>query len=94
VQFARDYPQVNVVGLGAGSASNGDSLDGAYNFVSRFGADTAGMTMIYDISFRAWRNFGVTTQPWMVLFNADGEMIFNQPGRVDLTSAAAALGVS
>jgi len=92
VQFARDHPNVNVIGLGAGTAVNGDSLDGAYEFVNRFGAASAGMTMIYDTSFRAWRTFGVTNQPWMVLFNARGEMVYNQPGRVDLTNAASVLG--
>ena len=74
MQFARDNPNVTVVGVGAGTAVNGDSLDGAYNFVSRFGADTAGMTMLYDVSFRAWRNFGVSNQPWVVLFDTQGQM--------------------
>jgi hypothetical protein len=92
VQFARDNPKINVIGVGAGVASNGDSLDGAYSFVSRFGADAAGMTMLYDVSFRAWRNFGVSNQPWMVLFDAQGQMVYNQPGRVDLTDAAFLLG--
>jgi hypothetical protein len=92
VQFARDNPNINVIGVGAGVASNGDSLDGAYNFVSRFGADAAGMTMLYDVSFRAWRNFGVSNQPWVVLFDAQGQMVYSQPGRVDLTGAASLLG--
>ena len=82
-----------MIGLGAGTAANGDSLEGAYDFVNRFGTTSAGITMIYDTSFRAWRNFGVTTQPWMVLFNANGEVIYNQPGRVDLSTAASALGL-
>lgn len=93
MQFARDNPSVNVVGIGAGSVVNGDSLDGAFDFVSRFGADTAGITMIYDVSFRSWRSWGVTTQPWMVLIDGNGEIIFNQPGRVDLANAPAALGL-
>jgi len=92
VQFARDNPGINVVGVGAGTAANGDSLDGALNFTTRFGADTAGMTMLYDVSFRAWRNFGVTAQPWVVLFDAQGQIVYDQPGRVDLTGAAAAMG--
>jgi hypothetical protein len=93
VQFARDNPAVNVVGVGAGTTANGDSLDGAYAFMDRFGADAAGMTMLYDVSFRSWRNFGVFSQPWVVLFDAEGQMVYNQPGRVDLTGAAAVLGV-
>ena len=93
MQFARENPSVTVVGLGAGSAVNGDSVDGAREFVSRYGADTAGMTMIYDVSFQSWRPFGVFTQPWMVLINGNGEVIFNQAGRVDLENAPAALGL-
>lgn len=93
MQFARDHPSVTVIGVGAGTAANGDTLDGAYAFADRFGAGAAGITMIYDVSFRSWRQFGVTTQPWMILFNSRGEMVFSQPGRVDLTGAAAVLGV-
>jgi len=33
----------------------------------------------------------VTTQPWSVLFDADGNQIFSRPGRIDLDSVAAAL---
>lgn len=93
MQFARDNPAVNVVGVGAGTTANGDSLDGAYAFMDRFGADTASMTMLYDVSFRAWQNFGVFTQPWVVLFDGQGQMVYSQPGRVDLTGAADVLGV-
>ena len=92
MQFARENPNVNVVGVGAGTAANGDSLDGAYDFVARFDPGSAGMTMLYDVSFRAWRTFGVTTQPWMVIFNSRGEMIYSQAGRVDLSTVSAALG--
>lgn len=93
VQFARDNPQITVVGVGAGTAANGDSVDGARAFVERFGAAEAGMTMLYDVSFRAWRQFGVTNQPWVVLFDRNGNMIFTQQGRVDLAGAAEAMGV-
>jgi len=51
------------------------------------------MTMFYDASFRSWRSFGVFSQPWVVLFDANGQVIYNAPGRVDLDSAAIALGV-
>lgn len=93
MQFALNNPSVTVVGVGAGTAVRGDSLDGAYEFVTRHGADTAGMTMLYDVSFRAWRQWGVTTQPWVVLFDAQGNQIFSSPGRVDLGSVATALGL-
>ena len=93
MQFARDNPAVTVVGVGAGTAVNGDSLEGALNFVERFGAGSAGLTMFYDPSFRAWRQFGVTTQPWVILFNTQGEIVYSQAGRVDLAGAAAIMGV-
>ena len=91
MQFARDNPTITIVGVGAGSAANGDSLDEAFAFAERFGTAAAGVTMFYDVSFRSWRNFGVTTQPWSVLFDADGNQIFSRPGRIDLDSVAAAL---
>ena len=93
MQFARNHPNLNVVGMGAGHSVNGDTLEGAFEFVTGHGADAAGMTMLYDVSFRAWREWGVTTQPWTVLFNAQGEMIFNSPGSIDLDSVVVALGL-
>lgn len=93
MQFALNNPSVNVVGVGAGTAVRGDSLDGALEFVTRHGADAAGMTMLYDVSFRAWRQWGVTTQPWVVLFDAQGNLIFSSPGRVDFDTVATALGL-
>jgi len=61
--------------------------------MNRFGANTAGMTMLYDVSFRAWRTFGVSSQPWVILFDGQGQIVYSQPGRVDLTGAAAVMGV-
>lgn len=92
MQFARDHPDITVIGMGAGVASNGDSLDGAFAFAQSHGTSLPNMRMIYDVSYRSWRNFGVTNQPWAVGYAADGTQVFSQPGRVDLTSIAAALG--
>lgn len=94
MQFARNHPEITVVGIGAGSAGNGDSLDGALNFVQGHGATLANMNMLYDVSYQSWRNFGVVNQPWSIGFDTDGNQIFNQAGRVDLASVAAAFGVS
>ncbi len=91
MQFARDNPQITVVGIGAGSAVNGDSLEGAIEFNNAFGASGAGITMIYDVSFRTWRNFSVRSQPWSIGFDADGMMVFSNSGRVDFGSVEAAL---
>ena len=91
MQFARDNPNLNIVGVGAGSASNGDSVDGALHFVDFHGANLPNMTMFYDVSYRSWRNFGVTTQPWIVAFDSQGNQIYSSPGRVDLAAVGAAL---
>ncbi len=82
MQFARDHPEINVVGVGAGHAANGDSLEGAYEFVSNHKIGPANMTMLYDNSFRAWQQFGVFNQPWVILFDADGIQFLSQPGRI------------
>lgn len=92
MQLARDNPHITIVGVGAGTTARGDSLDGAYTFVDHHGANLPNMRMLYDVSFRAWRNFQVTTQPWVILFDSNGNQIYNQPGRVDFASVAAALG--
>jgi len=91
VQFARDNPDITIVGMGAGSVVNGDSLDGALEFVQRHGATLPNMSMLYDVSFQSWRLFRVSSQPWVVGFNAAGEQVFHQGGRVDMASVAAAL---
>lgn len=91
MQFARDNPSINIVGIGAGSAANGDSLDGAFTFVESHAATLPNMTMIYDVSFRAWRTFGVSTQPWAIGYDDAGNQIFSQPGRVDLSTVKVAL---
>ena len=92
MQFARDNPQINIVGVGAGHPANGDSLEGAMEFAQRYGTASAGVAMLYDTSFRSWRNYGVTTQPWSVLFDDAGNQVASIPGRIDLESVAAAIG--
>ena len=92
MQFARDHPDVTIVGIGAGTAVNGDSLNGALDFVQRHGTTLPNMRMFYDVSFRSWRSFGVTTQPWSIGFDDEATQIFSQPGRIDLASVSAAFG--
>lgn len=92
MQFARENPHINVVGMGAGHPANGDSLEGAMEFAERFGTASAGVSMLYDTSFRSWRIYGVTTQPWSVLFDSSGEQVWSNPGRIDLDSVKAAIG--
>lgn len=91
MQFARENPNITVVGVGAGTTQNGDSLQLALDFARFHGATLPNMTMLYDVSFRSWRQFQVSTQPWGIGFNAAGEQVFNLSGRIDLSTAAAAL---
>ncbi|MEM7094739.1 MAG: hypothetical protein AAF567_17170 [Actinomycetota bacterium] len=91
MQFARDHPEITIVGMGAGSAVNGDSLALALDFVERHQATLPNMTMLYDVSFRSWRNFGVISQPWSFGYDAAGTQVFSLPGRIDLASVSAAL---
>lgn len=91
MQFARQHPEITVVGIGAGSAANGDSLDGAFQFVEHHGATLANMQMLYDVSFRAWRKWGVSSQPWTIGLDDDGQVLFSQPGRTDMATIEAVL---
>jgi len=72
--------------MGAGHSANGDSLELAVQFARFHGTEAAGMTMVYDPSFQAWRHFRVSSQPWTVVLDASGNQLFNQPGRVDFSS--------
>lgn len=82
MQFARDHPDLNVIGLGAGAAPR-DSLDLAYTFVERTGSGDGRLVMVYDASFRSWRQFGVTSQHYWVLYDASGNPVAARPGDVD-----------
>ena len=76
--------------MGAGAAPR-DSLDLAFEFVDRTGTGDGSMTMIYDASFRSWRQFGVSSQPFWVLYDRDGNPVANRPGKVDFELVASVL---
>jgi len=58
---------VRVVGLGTQ-----DSLGEAREFVARYGTT---FTMLWDESFRSWRQLGIPGQPAAVLLAPDGTEI-------------------
>lgn len=42
--------------------------------------------MIYDESFKSWRQFGVASQPFWVLYDESGTQVAARPGAVDFTA--------
>ena len=84
MQLAQDSPQLNIVGLGGQ-----DSLDFANSFVELTG--TADLNMVWDPSFNSWREFGVRSQPYWILFDANGELVESRPGSIDFEAVRAAL---
>ncbi len=86
MQLAQNFPEVNVVGLGAQ-----DNLAQANDFVARTGTGNGEITMVWDPSFESWRAFGIRSQPYWLLFGRDGELLFSQPGSIDFDAVRSAL---
>jgi len=77
-QLAQQNPELNIIGMGAQ-----DSLDLANQFVSSTPAGEADITMIWDTGFDTWREFGIRSQPYWILFDAQGNEIESRPGIID-----------
>ena len=84
--MAQQNPALNVVGLGAQ-----DTLDDANEFVTTTGTGGGAITMVWDPSFDSWRQFGIRTQPYWILFDAQGNEVTSRPGAVDLQAVQAVL---
>lgn len=76
--------------MGAGAPPR-DSIELAYDFVQRTGTSGGQIPMIYDESFRSWRQFGVVSQPFWVLFDREGNQVAARPGAVDFDAVRAVL---
>lgn len=76
--------------MGAGAPPL-DSVDLAYDFVQRTGTGGGDFPMIYDESFRSWRQFGVASQPFWVLFDENGNQVVARPGGVDFATVESVL---
>lgn len=85
-QLAQENPDLHVLGLGAQ-----DSLEFAYDFVSNVGLADSDITMVWDPSFDSWRQFGIRSQPYWILFDAQGNEVTSRPGAVDLAAVQAVL---
>jgi thioredoxin-related protein len=68
--------KLTIVALGA----NGRLAD-AKKFVARHKLSVA--RSYFDTSLKSWAAFGVTSQPYGILFSADGEVIAEYPGEID-----------
>lgn len=78
MQLARQNPGLNIIGLGAQ-----DDLEFARRFVDRTNTGGGEITMVWDETFETWRALGVRSQPYWLLYDADGELIASGPGAVD-----------
>jgi hypothetical protein len=85
-QLAQDNPDLHVLGLGAQ-----DSLDFANEFVARGNLADSGITLVWDPSFDSWREFGIRSQPYWILYDAQGNEVTSRPGSVDLGAVRAVL---
>lgn len=85
-QLAQDNPDLYVLGLGAQ-----DSLDFAYQFVANVGLADSEITLVWDPSFDSWREFGIRTQPYWILYDSQGNEVTSQPGAIDLAAVQAVL---
>lgn len=85
-QLAQDNPDLHVLGLGAQ-----DSLDFANQFVARGNLADSGITLVWDPSFDSWREFGIRSQPYWILYDARGNEVTSRPGSVDLGAVQAVL---
>lgn len=84
--MAQQNPSLTVIGLGAQ-----DSIEFANEFVSTTGTGGGEITMLWDPSFDSWRHFGVRSQPYWILFDANGTMVTSRPGAVDTNAVVAVL---
>ena len=68
VAFAEEHGDVvDIVGLGTQ-----DTAGEAATFVGRHGIP---FPMLWDESFETWRAFGITSQPAVALFSAEGDLL-------------------
>ena len=80
-QLAQENPELHVLGLGAQ-----DSLDFANRFVASAGVADSGITLVWDQSFQSWRQFGIRSQPYWILFDDAGNEVASRPGSVDVNA--------
>lgn len=86
MQLAQTYPALNIVGMGAQ-----DSLSFANEFVASTGTTGDNITMIWDETFATWQALGIRSQPYWILYDADGNEVTSRPGVIDIGAVEAVL---
>ena len=84
--MAQQYPGLYVLGLGAQ-----DSIDDANEFLASTGTGGGAITMVWDPGFDSWRQFGIRTQPYWILYDGQGNEITSRPGAIDIAAVEAVL---
>ena len=75
-----------MIGLGAQ-----DNLDYANDLVAATSTGGGAITMVWDPSFDSWRAFGIRSQPYWILYDAEGNIVMSRPGAVDLNAVGSVL---
>lgn len=78
MQFAREHPELNVIGLGAL-----DSRELADEFIAATGTGGGELTMVWEPSGASRNAFGVRSQPYWLFYDANGNEITSRPGVID-----------
>ena len=84
--MARQYPELNVIGIGAQ-----DTEGEAYDFVADTATGGGEITMVWDASFDSWRSYGVRSQPYWILYDAQANQVASRPGAVSIADVDAVL---
>lgn len=78
---------IDILGVGAQ-----DTLDEAYGFLDD--TDTHGLAMVWDESGQSWIHHGVTSQPTVIVLDADGQVAGTWFRDFDVDGILAAAGVA
>lgn len=78
-QLAQANPDLHVLGLGAQ-----DNLEVANQFVANTNLGDSDITLVWDASFDSWRQFGIRSQPYWILYDDQGNEVTSRPGAIDL----------
>jgi len=84
--LAQDNPDLHVLGLGAQ-----DTLEFANEFVASGDLANSAITMVWDPTFASWRDYGIRSQPYWILYDDQGTEITSRPGVIDLGAVQAVL---
>jgi len=85
--LAQQNPALNIIGLGTQ-----DNLEFANEFVSNTGTGGGDITMVWDPSFDSWRELGIRSQPYWILYDTQGNEVTSSPGAIDIAAVQNVIG--